>query len=125
MPPDLSAIVLCYRAGDEIVAVLEPLHRQVAASGHSFEVLAVANYWPGQEDRTPDVVKEFAASHDNVRVISEPKQGAMGWDLRSGLSASRGDIIVSIDGDSQNPTEDVVRMFQLMRDTGADVMKGL
>jgi len=122
---DLSAIVLCYRAGDEISAVLEPLHRQLVASGVSFELVAVANYWPGQDDNTPDVVREFAATHEHVVVISETKQGAMGWDLKSGLAAASGEIMIAIDGDSQNPTEDVVRMFALMRDTGADVMKGL
>jgi hypothetical protein len=30
-----------------------------------------------------------------------------------------------IDGDAQNPTEDVLKMYRLMRQTGVDVMKGM
>ncbi len=123
--PELSAVVLCYRAESDINAVLEPLHRQLEASGHSFELVLVANFWPGQEDTTPEVVKSFANAHDRAVVLSEPKQGGMGWDFRCGLEAASGDIIIVIDGDSQNPTEDVLRMFTMMRDTGAEVMKGL
>lgn len=123
--PELSAVVLCFRAGDEINAVLEPLHRQLEASGHDYELVLVANYWPGQADPTPDVVRSFAQTHERTIVVSDPKHGGMGWDFRSGLNAASGDVMVVIDGDAENPTEDVVRMFTLMRDTGTDVMKGL
>jgi hypothetical protein len=33
--------------------------------------------------------------------------------------------MVVIDGDAQNPTEDVLKMYRLMRQTGVDVMKGI
>ena len=39
----------------------------------------------------------------------------MGWDLRSGLDAATGDVIVLIDGDSQNPVDDVLKLYALMR----------
>ncbi len=49
----------------------------------------------------------------------------MGWDLRTGLDAATGATIVVIDGDAQNPLEDVLRMYRLMREPGADVGKGV
>ena len=48
----------------------------------------------------------------------------MGWDLRSGLEAARGEIVVVMDGDAQNPVEDILRMYRAMREHGYDVMKG-
>ena len=48
----------------------------------------------------------------------------MGWDMRSGLAAAQGDYLVVIDGDAQNPVEDLVKMYREMKATGADVMKG-
>ncbi len=48
----------------------------------------------------------------------------MGWDMRTGLDAATGEYLVVIDGDSQNPVTDVLRMYREMRRTGADVMKG-
>lgn len=123
--PELSAVVLCYQAGDEISRVIEPLHKQLADSGHSTELVLVANFWPDREDPTPAIVHSFAHDRENIVVVSEPKQGGMGWDLRSGLRAATGDVIIAIDGDAQNPTEDVLRMFQIMIESGVPVMKGL
>jgi glycosyltransferase involved in cell wall biosynthesis len=122
--PELSAIVLCYRAEESIRQVIDPLYAQLAASGLEFELVLVANYHEGEPDRTPEIVRRFAAEHDRVTAIIEPKQGAMGWDMRSGLAAATGSAMVVIDGDAQNPVEDVLRLYREMQRTGVDVMKG-
>jgi len=120
---ELSAIVLCYRAGESVRAVIEPLQRELDESGVNYELVLVANYWPGQDDTTPAIVKEYEGKR--VRIVSKEKAGGMGWDMRTGFEAAGGEIMVAIDGDSQNPTEDVLHMYRLMRQTGVDVMKGL
>jgi glycosyltransferase involved in cell wall biosynthesis len=122
-PPELSAIVLCYRAGESIGFVIGPLHGELSASGTRFEMVLVANY-DRSDDCTPEVVRDFAAHHENVRTVIEPKAGAMGWDMRTGLAAATGDYLVVIDGDAQNPIGDVLRMYREMRRTRVDVMKG-
>jgi glycosyltransferase involved in cell wall biosynthesis len=122
--PELSAVVLCYRAGDSIHRVIDPLLAQLEESGVPFELVLVGNHYDDQEDPTPDVIRAFAAGRESVRTVIETKHGGMGWDMRSGLDAARGDYIVVIDGDAQNPVEDVVRMYREMKRTGVDVMKG-
>lgn len=122
--PSLSAIVLCYRAEDSIRQVIEPLHTDLEQSGVPFELVLVANHDRDRADRTPEIVGEFASGHDQVKTVIEPKEGAMGWDMRSGLRAATGEILVVIDGDAQNPVQDVLRMYREMLRTGADVMKG-
>ena len=122
--PELSAIVLGYRAGRSLVRVAEPLAAELEASGVRYELVLVANYWPGRDDETPAVAEEFARGHERVRVVARPKEGAMGWDMRSGFKAARGDVLIVLDGDAQNPVSDVVRMYRALRETGADVMKG-
>jgi glycosyltransferase involved in cell wall biosynthesis len=123
-PPTLSAIVLGYRAGADIEPLTTRLIDVLDAEGVSYEVVLVGNFWPGSEDVTPMVVERLAAERDSVRAVVAPKQGGMGWDMRSGLAAAVGEYLVVIDGDEQNPVEDVARMFRLMRDEGWDVMKG-
>jgi glycosyltransferase involved in cell wall biosynthesis len=122
--PTLSAIVLCYRAEESIGRVIEPLYDDLAASGVPFELVLVANYDEGRSDSTPEVVTAFAAEREFARTVIEAKQGAMGWDMRKGLEAATGDYLVVIDGDAQNPVEDVLRMYREMERTGTDVMKG-
>jgi glycosyltransferase involved in cell wall biosynthesis len=123
--PELSAIVLCYRAGRSILHLVDALDRQLREAGLLYELVLVANYWPDGDDTTPQVVTEYAGRNDRAVVVSKPKAGAMGWDMRSGLEAATGEILIVIDGDAQNPTEDVLRMYRLMGETKADVMKGL
>jgi len=122
--PELSAIVLCYRAEESILRILEPLERSLEDAAVSHELVLVANYWPGQGDRTPEIVARYAETAPNTVVIAEPKHGGMGWDMRAGLGAARGGYLVVIDGDAQNPVADVIRMYELMRGSGADVGKG-
>lgn len=122
--PELSAIVLCYRAGESIMRVLGPLEAALQENDLDYELVLVANYWPGQTDSTPAIVKAYAQGRPRVVFVSVPKQGAMGWDMRKGFDAATGEIMIVIDGDSQNPVQDVVRLFKLMRETGADVGKG-
>jgi len=122
--PELSAIVLCYRAGHDIERLVGSLHDQLCASDVSHELVLVANYDEGSDDPTPDLVRRFASQHGNVVAVAEVKSGAMGWDMRSGFAASTGQIMIVIDGDEQNPVEDVLQMHRQMQRTGAEVMKG-
>jgi glycosyltransferase involved in cell wall biosynthesis len=121
---ELSAIVLCYRAERSILQVVEPLYDQLQVSGVSFELVLVANYNKGQVDETPAVVEEFARGRQGVRVLAREKEGGMGWDMRSGVAAACGDYRIIIDGDAQNPVEDVLRAYAEMKRVGADVIKG-
>jgi glycosyltransferase involved in cell wall biosynthesis len=122
--PELSAIVLCYRAGESILQVIDPLRALLEEADVPYELVLVANYAADSDDPTPTVVAEFARSHEHVRVVADVKQGAMGWDMRSGFAAARGEYLVVIDGDAQNPVEDLVEMYRQMKATGVDVMKG-
>lgn len=124
MNPVLSAIVLCYRAGESIGLVIDPLYEQLADDGVPFELVLVANYHAGQDDPTPDIVRRWASEREHVTVVAEVKQGAMGWDMRSGFAAARGDYLLVIDGDAQNPPEDLSEMYRRMKANRADVMKG-
>jgi glycosyltransferase involved in cell wall biosynthesis len=123
--PELSVVVLCFAAGEGIHGVLDPLCELLDDAGVQYELVLVANYWPDRPDDTRDVVRRFARFRDDVVVLDQEKRGGMGWDMRSGLAAAAGDVLVVIDGDAQNPVADVLRMFELLRRTGADVGKGL
>ena len=117
-------IVLCYESRESLHRVVDPLYEQLEAADIAYELVLVANQWPHRPDPTGQVVEEFAQHHEHVRTVVEPKQGAMGWDMRSGLAAARGDYMVVIDGDAQNPVDDVLKMYRRMKQTGVDVMKG-
>lgn len=122
--PELSVVVLCYRAQEGLRLVVEPLHAELQDSEVPYELVLVANYWDGTADLTPREAESFAAGHPEVFVVARPKAGAMGWDLRSGLETARGEHLVYLDGDGQVPTEAALDVYRRLKETGADVAKG-
>lgn len=122
--PELSAIVLCYGVGEGMRYVVNPLYHDLEHSGIPFELVLVANYHEGSNDRTPKIAETFAQTHTHVSVVARPKEGAMGWDMRTGLEAAQGKFLVVIDGDEQNPVEDVLESYRQMKRRGLDVVKG-
>jgi hypothetical protein len=89
--PELSVVLLCYRAEAELARVAGELHAELESARVPYELVLVANYWPGRGDRTPEHAETFAQEHPNVVVIALPKRGDMGFDLRSGLEEATGD----------------------------------
>ena len=122
--PELSAIVLCFRAEDNLRHVIEPLYADLLDSGVPFELVLVGNYVPGEPDTTPQIVEEFGRTHEHVVPVVRPKEGAMGWDMRSGFDAASGEFMVVIDGDEQNPVEDLLEAYRQMKRRELDVVKG-
>jgi glycosyltransferase involved in cell wall biosynthesis len=122
--PTLSLVILCYRSEDsarEFTARTLTMMREHGIE--SFELILVGNFDEGSSDRTPEVVRELAASDPRIRCRAEPKQGMMGWDLRSGLRDARGAYIAFIDGDGQMPIGDVGRLFKLIENSEFDLVK--
>jgi glycosyltransferase involved in cell wall biosynthesis len=122
--PRLSCVVLCYRAEGALRELAEPLYAALDARDESYELILVANFWPGRGDQTPDAAEAFKREHPHVRVVARPKAGAMGWDLRSGLEVARGEHLVYLDGDGQVPPGSALTVADALREIGADVAKG-
>jgi glycosyltransferase involved in cell wall biosynthesis len=121
--PELSVIVLCYRAEDQARNVVLPLYEALERQSVAYELILVANYWD-EDDSTPAVAAELAGSRETIRVLARRKQGAMGWDMRSGLRAARGSYLVVIDGDGQVPVGYALDVYRLLKESGAAVVKG-
>ncbi|OLA99054.1 MAG: hypothetical protein AUH08_12735 [Verrucomicrobia bacterium 13_2_20CM_54_12] len=122
-PVEFSIAVLCYRAEAEIIPFVENLHKIMSLFRFEWELILVANFWPGSSDRTPEICQRLAARLLRVRVLAEPKQGAMGWDMRRGLDACRGKYIGVIDGDGQFPVEAIFSCFAKIRSDDFDMVK--
>lgn len=88
----------------------------------NFEIILVGNYIEGQNDITPKVVKDLAYENEQVNYLALPKKGWLGWDVRKGIQASKGDFIALIDGDGQMPAKDIVRVYNKIRNENLDLV---
>src|ERR1700680_5208198 len=83
--PDLSVVVLCYRAGERARLVAANIASTLVARGiTNYQLVLVGNYLEGTRDVTPEVVRDIAAHDSQVVCSAGAKRGMMGWDLRTG-----------------------------------------
>lgn len=121
--PDLSVVVLCYQAGDLSRNLVTQITGELNEAEIDYELILVANYWPGSDDPTPAIVRDIAEHDSRCRVVSKVKEGRMGWDMRSGLNSATGKTIAIIDGDGQMPCSDITKVYALLKAGKYDLVK--
>lgn len=121
--PELSVVILCYRTGELARTVVSRMQESLAPTGIDYELVLVGNYDEARADidTTPAVVRDIASNDKRIVALTQVKEGMFGWDVRSGLGAARGSVVAFIDGDAQNPVEDVVRLHEALQKEGADM----
>lgn len=117
----LSVVVPCFNEE----AVIRELHRRVTATcrglvGNSYELILVND---GSSDRTWPLMQELACHDDRVVAIDLSRNHGHQLALSAGLALARGERILVIDADLQDPPEILPEMMRLM-DEGADVVYG-
>lgn len=107
--PDISVVVPVH---DEEGAA-GPLAREIAAAfaGRSFEMVFVND---ASRDRTLDELRALQAELPQLRVLSHAANAGQSRAVRTGVLAARGAIVVTLDGDGQNPPADAPRLADLL-----------
>jgi len=122
--PDISLVILCYKAEESIRQFCQKAIEIFTASGiYDYELVLVGNYHENSDDETPRIVRLLADQNPKISFVAKIKEGMMGWDMRSGLSLARGNYIAVIDGDGQMPLEDVVSIYDKIRGEKLDLVK--
>jgi undecaprenyl-phosphate 4-deoxy-4-formamido-L-arabinose transferase len=118
--PDVSLVVTLF---DEAVT-LEELHRRSTAAlselGRPYEVIYVDD---GSRDGTFTALAAIQAADPAVRVVRLTRNSGQHPAMHAGLSRARGRVVVTMDGDLQNPPEDIGALVAAV-DAGADVASG-
>jgi polyisoprenyl-phosphate glycosyltransferase len=104
---------------DEEETVLE-FHRRLTAAldGTPYEIVLIDD---GSTDRTPELLRELTRRDDRVRVITLSRNFGHQAALTAGLDHARGDAVITIDADLQDPPELIPKMLEEWRQ-GSDVV---
>lgn len=123
--PDLSVVILCYKAGQAAPVFITEMKQHLVARGLRYELVLVANYnaHEKQTDQTPRIILDLAQHDSRIVPVVRVKEGMMGWDLRTGLNAATGKAVAFIDGDGQMPAADVIKVYDALIEASADIAK--
>jgi glycosyltransferase involved in cell wall biosynthesis len=118
--PALSFVVPMYNAAPTIAALVRDIERLKVEGGH--EIVLVND---GGSDSTMDVCRELVRTVrvpmtivEHARNFGEHNAVLTGW------RHARGDHIVNLDDDGQNPPREAVRLWEHAKATGMDVVFG-
>jgi undecaprenyl-phosphate 4-deoxy-4-formamido-L-arabinose transferase len=119
-PPELTVVVTLFQEQ----ATLDELHRRLTATlqgfGRPYEMIYVDD---GSTDGTFATLERIHADDDRVRAVRLKRNVGQHPAMHAGLSRARGAIVVTMDGDLQNPPEDVPRLVEAV-EAGYDVASG-
>lgn len=122
MHPQLSVVVPMYDEAEVLPLFVERLRPVLDALGERYEVVAVDD---GSADQTPVLLQRFRREWPQLRVIRLRANAGHQAAISAGLTAARGDWVVTLDADLQDPPEVVAQMLQAARSQGADVVYGV
>jgi glycosyltransferase involved in cell wall biosynthesis len=119
----LSIVVPCF---DE-EACLPVLHDRLTKAaqstvGDDYEIVLIND---GSRDRTWAIMQEIAETDPRLVAINLSRNHGHQLALTAGLDLCRGDVILVIDADLQDPPELLPEMLETMRRESADVVYGV
>ncbi|HEY6048856.1 MAG TPA: glycosyltransferase family 2 protein [Sphingomicrobium sp.] len=121
--PTLSIVIPCF---NEEACLLE-LHQRLSAAAHAamagdYEIVLVND---GSKDGSWPLMQKLAAADPHLVAVNLSRNHGHQLALTAGLDLSRGETILIIDADLQDPPELLSEMMRTMRESDSDVVYGV
>jgi dolichol-phosphate mannosyltransferase len=120
--PVLSVVVPMYDEEEVLPIFFERMHPLLDSLGISYEVLVVDD---GSRDATATLLLAAAADWPQLRVVRLLRNSGHQAALSAGFRRARGEYLVSIDADLQDPPEVIADLLATARDKDVDVVYGV
>lgn len=120
MPLTVSVVVPVYNEEGAAVQVATEIAEAFTPvfGADGFEIVMVDDR---STDRSYDHLVAAKAGIPQLRVLRHEKNSGKSAAIRSGVFAARSGIIVTVDGDGQNPPADAARMASILNAAGPEV----
>lgn len=119
--PEVSVVVPVFQEEASIPNVIPHFLQTLAQQRRRFELICVND---GSRDRSGALLDELAAGEPRLRVIHFGRNYGQTAALMAGFWAARAPIIVPLDGDGQNPAEEIERLCDILEEGNYDVVSG-
>ena len=120
-PIQLSVVIPVYNEQANLPLLFSRLYPVLDALGRKYEVIFTND---GSADKSADLLSsQYAARPDVTRVIDFNSNYGQHMAIMAAFERVRGQVIVTLDADLQNPPEEIPKLIQLM-DEGHDYVGG-
>lgn len=116
--PYVSIIVPVLNEEENLEELQERLVKTLDVLGKPYEIIYVND---GSTDRTQEILEAFHRNNRNVKVIEFATNYGQHLAIIKGFKRAKGEIMITIDGDLQNPPEEIPRLVKKIEE-GYDVV---
>src|SRR3970040_3038294 len=116
----LSVVIPIYNEEVTIERLHERLSRVLEPLGKAYEIIYIDD---GSTDGTRAILQRLHAKDPNVKVIVFNRNYGQHAAVVAGFERAGGEIIVTLDGDLQNPPEEIPKLLEKIQE-GYDVVGG-
>ncbi len=117
----LSVVAPCFNEQQVLPEFIRRVRLACDMLGAPYEIVLVDD---GSKDATWPIISQHARTDARILGVRLRRNHGHQLALSAGIAAARGDLLLLIDADLQDPPEALPRMLALMRETGADVVYG-
>ena len=111
--PEISVVIPVYNEEDGLAALFARLYPALDALQADYEVIFIND---GSRDRSAAMLRsQFEARPEVTRVILFGANFGQHMAISAGFEHARGDIVITLDADLQNPPEEIARLVEKMR----------
>ncbi|MGA0564535.1 glycosyltransferase family 2 protein [Ancylobacter sp. VNQ12] len=108
--PDISVVIAAKDEAGAIAGLIEEI--EAALAGERFEIVVIND---GSSDSTAEIVRALARSRRHLALLSHVRSCGQSAAVRTGVQASLGTLIVTLDGDGQNDPADIPSLLTAYR----------
>ena len=118
MKPDISIVIPAYNEEDSLHPLMGELYPVMKEMGRPFEIIFIND---GSKDQTLAILYDFFKRYPEVKVVDLNGNFGQHMAIMAGFEETRGDIIITLDADLQNPPDEIPNIVAAM-DEGHDVV---
>ena len=119
--PEISVVIPVFNEEDNLRELGERLIRTLTAMGRPFEIIFVDD---GSTDRSWQLLTDLNGQYpQNIRALQFHRNFGQHQAIFAGFQAARGQVMVTLDADLQNPPEEIPRLVAKL-DEGYDTVGG-
>lgn len=118
--PLLSLVIPVFNEQEVLFDSFTRMDAAMQKTGYAYEMIYVND---GSRDHTLDQLRTLASAHPQVKVLSFSRNFGHQLAVTCGMDAAKGDALIIIDVDLQDPPELIPEMVR-MWESGADIVYG-
>jgi glycosyltransferase involved in cell wall biosynthesis len=104
--PKLSVVIPARNEAENLPALIAGIEAALAPVA-PFEIIVVDD---ASTDDSVGVIEAMCATRPHLRLVRHDRAGGQSAGVHSGVHAARGEVVLTLDGDGQNPPEELPKL---------------